>query len=230
MTEPATERRETPSVYQGVDLQAEARHYCRALGITLPKINFRHSNKLGCTGRAWSYLTWAQGRAQLSRYQQKLSGRIVLTIGCTEVSRVLVVLLHELVHVAAPRQHHNEAFRALLVRTARKLWGVKVEGWLSVPAGDYNKRAYAIDDIISTELQVLLDSLAVVPAAVKIREPEAPVSLQEQRERLVQKRAEHARKMLAKNEKKLSAAQKNVSKWRTKVRYYDKRAAAKASP
>jgi hypothetical protein len=199
----AAERRKTPFIYAGVDLRAEARKYCRALKIKMPAMKVRHGATPGSSGRAWRQ-------------------RIVLTIGRgTSISRVMELLLHELVHVATQGHHHDETFCATLVRAARELWGLQIEGWLTLPRGDKSKRAYAIDDLILRELT----SLDVQPV-VRVLAPAPPVSLTERRGKLMQRREERARKALAKAEAELRRLQKRLSKWRAKVRYYETRAAA----
>lgn len=131
----AAERRKTPHLYYGVDLRAEARLYCRHLGIKLPEMRFRHDNRKGISGRAWH-----------------VDNRIVLTLGQSTPERAREILLHELVHLAEPGQDHNERFCSRLVRAARQLFGVPVNGWTSVKA-KYGKRAYAIDELIIEEMQ-----------------------------------------------------------------------------
>jgi hypothetical protein len=207
----AAERRKTPFVYRGLDLRAEARTYCRALKIKLPEIRIRHGVDSGISGCAWRH-------------------RIVLTIGSkTTRSRVMEALLHELVHVAAYKHNHDEVFCALLVRTARELWGVEVTGWLTLPREHRSNRAYAIDDLIVRELTAKLAAGEVQPSMAITSEPAPVVSLTEQRSKLVQRREERARKALAKAEAEMRRVQKRLSKWKTKVRYYEKRAAASAS-
>jgi hypothetical protein len=230
MTLSAAERRKTPHVHLGIDLRTEMRLYCRTLGITIPECKFRHSDRTsGCSGRAWSYY-WQTHKGKLVKSRAG-SGRILLTIGRdVTAARVLLVLLHELTHIACPDKHHGEAFCAKLVKTARELWGVKLDGWCFVTPGIFTKRAYAIDHMITTELQALLNAGAVTPSAAQVTEPAEPVSLDSRRQELVRKREEHARKMLSKNERQLKAAQARVQKWRGKVRYYEKSAAKRGTP
>jgi hypothetical protein len=202
----AAARRLTPLVFQLVDLKAEAKKYCRVLGIELPRMKVRHGAGYGVSGRAWTR-----------------SRRIVLTIGYNcDIHSVLEVLLHELVHIASTH-HHNDQFCALLVRTARTLWGVQVDGWTRAQAVD-GKRAYGIDELIRAELKLKLEAGQITPAQVRRTAQEAvpaPVAS------LVERREERARKNLLRAEADMRKVQKRLSKWKDKVRYYERRAAAK---
>jgi hypothetical protein len=131
----AASRRETPTTYDGLDLRAMARVYSRVLGIKTPPMRVRHSPERGVSsGRAWDH-------------------RIVLTLGAAVPRHeIMHLLLHELAHVATPGHNHDEVFCAAMVRAARTLWGVKVEGWSTVERGHHRNRAYAIDHMIRVEL------------------------------------------------------------------------------
>lgn len=207
----AAERRKTPHVFAGVDLQAEAKRYCRALGLALPEIRFRHSPKQHSSGRAWSHRR-----------------RVVLTIGCSPLSDVLELLLHELTHIATPGHHHDETYRATLVRAAREVWGVDAAGWLSVERGAEKCRAYAFDRRLAAELGERLGQGLYVPVLVPAQVAPAPTvpSLAERRQARAQSREAHVRKLLAEHERKLKREQRLVKKYRVKVRYYEQRAAA----
>jgi hypothetical protein len=205
----AAARRLTPFVFQLVDLKAEARKYCRVLGISVPSMKIRHGAGYGVSGRAWTR-----------------SRRIVLTIGYNcDVHSVLEVLLHELVHVASTH-HHNDQFCALLVRTARTLWGVQVDGWTRAQAVD-GKRAYGIDELIRAELKVKLEEGQITPCQVRIKAPRtaqepAPAPVVS----LVERRQARALKNLERAQADMRKVQKRLSKWKDKVRYYERRAAA----
>ncbi len=148
------------------------------------------------------------------------------------LARVLELLLHELAHCALPRESHSERFIALVVRTARELWGVSVEGWIGIGRGTKRVRAYAVDERIVEELAPRLDAGAYVPRAAKpLPEPATPAERLQRaataRSARVDKREAKVRALLAEHEEKLRREQKLVRKYRIKVRRYDKIAASR---
>jgi hypothetical protein len=137
---------------------------------------------------------------------------------------VLELLLHELCHVKLPDVGHSEQFIGQVVRAARALWGVQVDGWLTIERGEANKRAYAVDEVILHELQARIESGAYVPAAAKAA-PE-PLTAAARGAARTAKREARARAMLQEHMSKLSREQKLVRKWRAKVTYYERAAVA----
>lgn len=214
----ATMRRKTPLEYYGIDLKAELKKFLRLPvfeGTKPPALRVRHSQNSGFSGRAWC-------RSQ----------RIVLTLGYNvTLPDVLELLLHELVHISLPADvHHGERFILRLCQAAREAWGVDIGNPYSVERGRWSKRAYAVDSEIRKALADKWTEVSGTVAVVEAPPPPSPVDKVVRMEVLVQKRAEHAAKMLAAHEAKLKREQKIVSKWRTKVRYYDKVAAQKRTP
>jgi len=203
----AARRRKTPLVFRGVDLQAEAYRYCRALRIRVPRIDVRHT----------AHVVSGSGRAFGSR-------RIVLTLARdTTVAHALELLLHELVHTATPKSRHDETYRSLLVRTARAVFGVAVENWTRIPA-KYGVLAYGIDDVIERELGERLEAGHYVPRVAAAPKPEPDA--EQKRAAAAERRERHARAMLARAEVDEHRAALRARKWREKVRYYDRKAVA----
>lgn len=140
-------------------------------------------------------------------------------------AEVLEVLMHEMVHLACPRREgHGERFKLTLRRAARELWGIEVPIIQGKDRGDRHNAAYAMDRLIMTALEGLIaDGKAeTFPYEPETKTKRPPVNL-------VEKRAAHAVKMLARAEKRAKAAQRTLTKWRTKVRYYEKQAAKRGS-
>jgi hypothetical protein len=149
-------------------------------------------------------------------------------------AEMLEVLLHELTHLALPNsEHHGERFRRTLARAAREAWGIEVEP--NPPAGvweidtldrplDPPRRkisAYVLDSNIQAALKPLVES-----GTVTFPFPKPKPTRAESSSALVEKRAAHAAKMLARAERRLKLARTVSAKWKAKVRYYE-RAAAK---
>ncbi len=119
-------------IHAGFDLSIAAKRYCKVLGIGVPGISWRRGR--GTRGRAWRT-------------------RITITIDpASPLSVVCELLLHELTHIAMPAEHHSERFIAKLVSASRELWPVRADGWTAVKRGNYVCRAYAVDDLIRSEL------------------------------------------------------------------------------
>lgn len=145
-------------------------------------------------------------------------------------AEVLEILVHEMCHLACPPQTgHGERFRLTLRRAARELWGIEVELLRSSQRGEKHNAAYAMDRIIMIELEKLIRACAVdtfdhVPAPA-VKPSRAEIST-----KLIERRAAHAVKMLTRAEKRAKAMQRVLTKWRTKVRYYERVAAKRSSP
>jgi hypothetical protein len=141
-------------------------------------------------------------------------------------------LLHELVHCACPpKEHHGELFCRRLIACSREAFGIDLDtaALLDLPAVQ-GKRAYAIDHAIIATMQAAGVGAHLRADPLYRFEP-PPVETEEQiavrrgaklAERLATKQA-HARAMLEQWERKLAAAKKRATKWRVKVRYYDRR-------
>ena len=218
----ATERRKRPFIYKGIDLEAEIGRMQRILdqyraapppGSKIRKmmIRIRHSAKQGSSGRANCW-------------------RVVVTLGHnTTVAVALELILHELCHAALPvEEHHGERFISLLVRVARELWDVDVLGWQGIKRGSYSRRAYVVDELIRAELQQRLDKGDYVPAQAP-PPPLVKTPAQKRQERKAA-REDHARRMLEEHLRRLRAERQLVSKWRGKVAYYERMAAARRAP
>jgi hypothetical protein len=139
--------------------------------------------------------------------------------------RVLEVLVHEMCHLAVPRDtHHGERFRLVFRRACRELWGIDLP--LDPPASQ-GCIAYGMGEIATKALKEKIASgeIDLFPAA-----PPAPKPTRSERSRtLVEKRAARAAKMLAQAEKNLRSVRRSLAKWRTKVRYYERQAARKSN-
>jgi hypothetical protein len=139
--------------------------------------------------------------------------------------RVLEVLVHEMCHLACPRREgHGERFRLTFRRACRELWGINVP--LDAPARQ-GCVAYGMGEIATVALKEKLARGEVEVFAPALA-PQAPKPTRAERSAaLVEKRAAHAARMLARAEKRSKAAQRALTKWREKVRYYERVAAKK---
>jgi hypothetical protein len=220
-------------VFRGVDFKPLTARFwkleaMRAEG-PLPKIRWR----------ALSRGPYACGRAFTGR------GRIVVSVGPScDIERAAEVLLHELVHMTCPlRENHGEIFRRRLIACAREAFGLSLDtaALLALGPGKHTKRAYAIDDaIIEVMLKEKIGDKLRQDVTVKFEAPppETEEQIQDRRASARAARAvakeEHARAKLAAWQKAVKTAQRHVTKWRAKVRYYEKRqlqaAARKGSP
>lgn len=205
--------RKTPFIVHGVDLQAQLR-----LMLKLPCLD---RPKLPTLSVHWG-TTGSHGNASIWR------NRIRLHVAAdTSLASTLELLLHELVHMSLPQgEGHSERFILRTVRAAKEMWGVEIDKPLDTPSGAWKVKAYAVDDRLRDALHEKLRTGALLIPNVPYTFPPKPIDLAARRQQVVEKRAERARKMLAKNEAKLKRTQKLVSKWRVTVRYYE-RAAAK---
>ena len=206
-------RRALGHVVAGVDLDKALATYRRlppfrgALGIV--KFEVAHRMELGTRGTAWPR------RRRL---------RVAAGPDATP-ERVLEVLVHEMVHLAVPSDtHHGERFRLTFRRACRELWGIEVP--LDAPARG-GVIAYGMGDIASELLRekIARGEIELFPPTKKAPKP----SRAERTSELVEKRAAHAVKMLARAEKRSKAAQKALTKWRVKVNYYERQAARKVT-
>ena len=212
-------------IFKGVDFNMLARRFWRlgAMRATgpMPKIRWR----------APSRGDWVGGRAYVGR------GRVIvrLTPGAT-IERAAEVVLHELVHMACPKgEHHGEVFRRRLIACANEAFGLVLDTatLLDLGPGKHGKRAYAIDEafvVMMKEVNVgarLRASVPFEPAPVETEEQIASRRTATVSARVAE-RERHARAMLATWERKLAAAKTRASKWRTKVRGYERRQLAAA--
>ena len=220
-------------IFKGVDL--------KTLADRLWKLDAMRSEgpRPAIRWRALSRGKWVSGRAMTYGH------RIVLSLapGAT-IENAAESLLHELVHMACPiKEHHGELFCRRLIACAREAFGLDLNTaeLLTLKGhGFRGQRAYAID------AQILKAMLAAGVGA-KIRgelplpapSPEAeiplvappPVETEEaakarrgaQRSALIAQREDHARTKLAAWERRLATAKKRAAKWRTTVRYYERR-------
>ena len=139
--------------------------------------------------------------------------------------RVLEVLVHEMCHLAVPNDtHHGERFRLTFRKACRELWGIDVP--LDAPARG-GVVAYGMGDIASEMLKekIARGEIELFAPTPKKETPKA--SRAELSAKLVEKRATHAVKMMTRAEKRAKSAQRTLTKWREKVRYYERKAAAK---
>lgn len=150
----------------------------------------------------------------------------------TTIESAAETLLHELVHCACPSGvRHGELFCRRLIACAREAFGLDLNTavLLALPANG-RKVAYRIDDEIEKAMCALRSGDRIREDVTCRFEP-PPVETEEQIKTRraaiaaarVQTNESHARGMLAAWEKKLAAAKKRAAKWRTKVRYYDRR-------
>lgn len=215
----AAERRKLGSVVAGIDVRKAF-----ALYRTMPPFagNLGRHVKLTVGHRAES--KWSGHAATYSR-----AIRVAYGPSATAAD-VLEILAHEMCHLACPkREGHGERFRLTLRRAARELWGFEVPLLKSSERGTEHNAAYAMDRLILKELNERLARGDLELSAFKPNTPVPKKDRSGQRGVLVEKRATHAVKMFARAEKKLKAAQRTASKWRTKVRYYEKVAAKRGA-
>lgn len=222
----AAEGRKTPYHFQGVDLRAELKRFCR-----LPVFAG------GFPGARWKpgklpplRVRWGADprKKHVSGHAKTYASCIVMTVNPkSTLADVLETLLHELVHVSLPGHFwHNETFLLRLARAAREAWTIEVSA-LDVEAKGTYLRPPRLDTAIRQALEKkFAANPESMPASAPEPKPVPPVDLVEKRKKMVEKRALHAGQMLEKNETKLKRIQKLVTKWRTAVRYYE-RAAAK---
>lgn len=142
--------------------------------------------------------------------------------------RVLEVLVHEMCHLAVPHDvQHGERFRRVFKRACLELWGIDVP--LDPPARG-GVIAYGMSDLATAALRekIARGEAELFPPTPKTEAPKP--SRAELAAKVVERRAAHAVKMLVRAEKRTKAAQKALTKWREKVRYYERQAARKAQP
>lgn len=166
--------------------------------------------------------------------------RIVISLWPTEIiGNAIESLLHELVHCSfSRREAHSELFCRRLIACAREGFGLDLDTatLLSLKAVG-GCIAYAIDNVIT-------DALMAADIGTRLREdPEtrfepAPVedpaivaarvaaARAEGQTKATAAREAHAREKLLEWESRLARTKRVALKWRTKVRYYDRRAMA----
>lgn len=142
--------------------------------------------------------------------------------------RVLEVLVHEMCHLALPNDvSHGERFRRVFKRACQELWGIDVP--LDAPPRQ-GVIAYGMGDLATAALKekIARGEIPLFPpasTALALKPTRAQLSAV-----LVERRAAHAARMLARAEKKQKAAQRALTRWRKKVRYYEQQAAKKSTP
>jgi hypothetical protein len=208
------------SVFKGVDFNAVAAKFWGLKAMRadkpLPKIRW-------C---ALSQGTWSSGRAFVCR------GRITVRLGpgCS-IERAAETLLHEMVHMACPKdEHHGEMFRRRLIACAREAFDLLLDtaALLDLGTGKYGTRAYAIDAAIVQAMEATNvgdDLLECAPFTAP--PPETDEQIACRRAAVIAARAAareaHARAKLAQWERRLDTAKQLASKWRAKVRGYERR-------
>lgn len=209
----AAERRKLGHVVLGVDLDKVLAVYRKSppfvgnLGHV--KLEVGHRAEGGTCGRAWTR-------------QRRM--RVAVGPGATP-ARVLEVLVHEMCHLACPpREQHGERFRLTLRRAARELWGIEVPLVAGKNRGEEKNAAYAMDRLITAELEkkIAAGGVELFPTS---KEEAAKRTRAEASKLLVEKRAAHAVRMWWRWERKAKAAQRAMKRWRAKVRYYERAAA-----
>lgn len=213
----AKRRRETPHVLGGVDVVLavaglrQVPVFAELLGRRKVGVDVGHEAAYRddrCGGRAWI----SKNRPRLRVYGGANA----------QPARVLEVVLHELCHLALPRgTHHGERFRRTFQRAVREAWGIEVP--LEVERENHANASYKMGELVVEELRAkiaagLVDTFPPAPAAPK-------PSRAERTAELVEGRAAHAEKMLAKAERKLKLAKTVHARWRAKVSYYERVAA-----
>lgn len=215
----AARRRKRPFVAEGIDVRATFEAYKKAPVFAgrvkrRTKLEVKHRSGEGTSG---------QGGAKLVR----------LTVGYdSDEAEVLVTLVHEMVHACLPANvYHGERFRLTYARAARELWGME----LPLDAEpDRGKIAYGMDAVAEKRIRewqrsgLTLEAFGAVLASYE--EAGAPAPKRAPRVPLVEKRAAHAARMLARAEKRLTNAERTAAKWRAKVRYYERATARKRGP
>jgi hypothetical protein len=147
----------------------------------------------------------------------------------TTASWLLGTIVHELVHAALPSgANHGERFRLTLARAARELWGIEVS-MEAVPRGKNGQaHRYGLDDLIEKALEPIALAGGYPKRVVVV------VDRAETRKRalgaLVEKRAAHAARMLAKADRKLKLARTVRAKWQKRTAYYERVAAKRGQP
>ena len=149
-------------------------------------------------------------------------------------------LLHEIVHCALPvRERHGELFCRRLIACAREAFGLDLDtaSLLELPRGRHSKVAYAIDEAIVGAMEAARVGARLRESAETRFEPPPPetefdilarqATMQAAREAKaaarIAAREAHARKKLVEWQRKVEAAKQAASKWRVKVRYYERR-------
>jgi hypothetical protein len=100
------------------------------------------------------------GQAGVSGVANYRNRTVTITIrsGAT-LARVLEVLLHEVVHFAAFKEHHNDVFIGRLNRAAFQHWGIRVEKLSEVQSAQRTlgacrgRKAYQVDLLLTKMLE-----------------------------------------------------------------------------
>lgn len=200
----ARHRRLTPRVIGGIDVD-KAVAAMRKLPVfedhPLPRridIEVGFTETRGTRGTAWP---WQQ--------RMRIQGWID-----SKPERVLEILLHELVHLACPNEHHGERFRRVFARAVREMWAVEVP--VDPPRGHQANASYAQGELVVATLKDREHPFAPDPPT-----PKKPQSVRDAEK--VKARAEHARKMLKKAVTRRKRAETIEKKWKAKVAYYERK-------
>lgn len=204
-------------IHQGVDLKPMLDRFWRLEAMRAegraPSVRWKAYRHGGSWGTAWVL-------------PREITMRI--SVGAS-LEGAVETLLHEAVHCALPvHTNHNELFCRRLVACANEAFGLSLDinVMLGLPLGRRKCLAYVIDDYIVEALKASNYVEAVLKQDATLRiTPTAPVDLTAKREALIAKRRAHAEAALAKWETNLKRAKTIAARWRTKVRYYEKREA-----
>lgn len=213
----AAKRRAAGDVVAGVDVRVafnalrQREPFAGKLGRT--KLSIGHGTHGACSG-----------------HQSPSRNRIRITAGPLATSAdILETLVHEMTHAVCPdSEGHGERFRRTLRRASLELWGIDVP--IDGIEARHGKIAYAMDDLIRTELAVRIAAGSVEtfpPKPIAAPAPAPKPSRAELSAELVERRAKRAVATLERAEKRLKNAERAVAKWRQKVRYYERRAACR---
>lgn len=116
-------------------------------------------------------------------------------------------------------RHRRRRARPTLVRAAREAWGIVVESPHPDTGPNGKLSAYMLDDDIEARLRA-----RSITFPTKAPKPSKP-SRSKLSAKLVEKRTLHAVAMMNRAEKRAKSAQRTLTKWREKVRYYERKAA-----
>lgn len=206
----ARRRREHPRVLAGVDVDAAVKDLRTVeplrglIGRKRIRVEVGHHAEGRSSGKAWR-------------------SRIRVNAGpSASAADVLITILHELCHVATPRERHGERFRRVYQRALLEAWGVEVP---LNPRGVWGRiAAYRQDTVARGQLEERISAIRTYPPAPKVELTRA-----ERNAALVEQRAAHAAAKLHEAERKLKLAKTVHTKWARRVRYYERAAARKAT-
>jgi len=216
----ARRRREHPRVIAGVDVDL-AVAALRKVPVLDELLDQRRKIKVDVGHTTAAYEGAVGGRAWGTRKMRVYGGAKAVP------ARVLEVVLHELCHLALPRQNHNERFRRVFRRAVQEAWGIDVP--VDPDPGNSTGRrenvlAYRQGDLVVEALNKIIEQMDTFPPKAQ---PPKPTRAMRNAE-LVAKRQAHAEKMLKECERRLKDAKTRHRHWADKVRYYERQAARRA--